>query len=119
MPKSDRLVYPAFMGHPSARFAFDSELVVLQDDVEHDTVLQTDPFAGWEEEWAEEGTSHSGSGRVASGSQSDAMSTGARMSTVVDPLTTSLLAEVSRRRPTAEIDRNTLEAALDASKKKK
>jgi hypothetical protein len=55
-----------------------------------------DPLADWEEDQQ--------SPVVASGSQSNALPTTSRTTTVADPLTTQLLAEVARRTSTMEFD---------------
>lgn len=92
------------------RFCFDSDLVALGSDVEHDTIIDDDPFA----DWADDDTSAKG---VASGSQSEALPTTSRTATVVDPLTTTLLAEVSRHSQTQEIPAAILAAAVEETKR--
>jgi hypothetical protein len=103
------------MGEPiSSRFCFDSELVALESNIDHDTILDDDdPLR----DWVDESELHLASGslapKIASGSQS------VRTTTVVDPLTTSVLAEVSRRKPTTEeIPAKTLAAALENTKRR-
>lgn len=94
------------------RFCFDSELVALGSDVEHDTIIDDDPFADWADD---DGTG--GAKAVASGSQSEALPTTSRTATVVDPLTTTLLAEVSRHHQTQEIPAAVLAAAVEETKR--
>jgi hypothetical protein len=102
------------------RFCFDSDLVALGSDVEHDTIIDIngksivddDPFA----DWADDDTS--GAKGVASGSQSEALPTTSRTATVVDPLTTTLLAEVSRHSQTQEIPASVLAAAVEETKRR-
>src|SRR5687768_2273711 len=65
---------------------------------------EDDPLADWDDSVAQ-------AVRVARGSQPDALPTTSRTSTLVDPLTTGLLAEVARRTATVELDPSTLEVA--------
>lgn len=73
----------------------DETAEVAQPQVEED-----DPLADWED-------GHQ-SPLVAAGSQSNALPTTSRTTTVADPLTTQLLAEVARRTSTMEFDPNEL-----------
>jgi hypothetical protein len=97
------------MGQPPAsRFCFDSDLVPLATtDLDHDTVIDDDPFRDWADD-----PIGLAAGSLATGTSS------VRTTTVVDPLTTSVLAEVSRRRPTEEIPPSTLAAALEKTKRR-
>jgi hypothetical protein len=94
------------------RFCFDSELVALGSDVEHDTIMEDDPFADWADDDTAAPTA------IPSGSQSDALPTTSRTATVVDPLTTTLLAEVSRHHQTQEIPAAVLAAAVEETKRR-
>lgn len=55
-------------------------------------------------------------GPVADGSQHAMLPVTSRTTTLADPLTTSLLAEVARRTSTVEIDPSVLEAAREQTK---
>jgi hypothetical protein len=69
-----------------------------------DDIEEYDPL---DDEWTAPG--------FASGSNVAAEPTRARTPTVHDPMTTGLLAEVARRKPTIELDSETLATALKAS----
>jgi hypothetical protein len=60
-----------------------------------------DPLADWDQ----------GEAAVAVGSQPEALPTTSRTATLMDPLTTGLLAEVARRTQTMEYDPDTVAAA--------
>lgn len=94
------------------RFCFDSDLVALGSDIEHDTLIEDDPFRDWADDEVLGGKG------VASGSQSGALPTTSRTATVVDPLTTTLLAEVSRHSQTQEIPAAILAAVVEDSKRR-